>query len=190
MHLNYKRSKLALMGLAALCMGVLVFAISLSPLEGRGGGVAALITTMFGTTGAQMFIGSLGALVMLGALRLIWLSIGEAFAVKTGPRGIHVRSAYYSGFLPWASIASVQGRIVSGWGKQPVLVIYRSDKPGLLLRLVGLGDKLVIQPKLLDANDHAVNAWIETARNHGAPVRTEWTGRPLAQPNRVFGRRQ
>lgn len=132
-----------------------------------------------------MLVG-IGLLAMLGALRLIWLMFDGALAIEVGPRGISVRSVFYTGVLPWSSVASVDTQVLGGWGKDAVLVIIRTDNPGLLLHLCGLGSKVVIQPKLLEADYSALQAWIEVARNRG----TRRSDQQVMRPNRTFGRRR
>ena len=189
-RLNYKRGKLAGFGLLAVGLGVGGFLLALSPFEG-GRGSTRLIIAILGPVGAQIFVAAISMLMAAGGLRFLWLMFGGGLAVQVGARGILVRSVYYTGVLPWASVLAVESGVVAGWGNSSeMLVIHRTDRSGLLLRLVGLGSKVAFQRKLLDADDDALEAWVEAAQNRGKPVHAGNAAHPIAMPQRVFGRRQ
>lgn len=189
MRLDYKRGMLIRAALFCLVLGIGGFLIALTPHEGKRG-LVGLAVALLGPKGAQMLTGVLSLLLMLGGLRLIWLTFDEALAVAIGPEGIIVRSPYYSGLLPWSAVDHVESRIVGGWGKHPSLVIRRADHPGPLLWLAGLGDKLVVQQRLLDADAHAVRLWIEATRTRGRTGAMRPEGGIGMPPGGGFGRRR
>jgi hypothetical protein len=125
----------------------------------------------------------------VGGLRFFWLAL-DRLAAGISARGIFVRSAYYTGLLPWTAVRGVDLRRLPGWGNTSSIVIEREDRAGFLLRLVGLGNKVVISPKLLDADDDAIEAWIEMARNRGRPPCTDVGTPDLATGRPAFGRRR
>jgi hypothetical protein len=188
-RLNYKRTTLFGAALLLVGLGLAGLLISLTPFEGRRG-IIRLMVSILGPSGAQVFVASMAILLAIGGLRLVGLAFDGALAVEIGARGIRVRSIYYTGLLPWAAVRAVESRVVAGRGKHPMLVIHRKDAAGLLLRLVGLGDKVVVQRRFLDVDDDAFGAWIRAAKKGGTPMPASTKAHPIAAPERVFGRRQ
>lgn len=189
MRLNYNRAKLIGTAMLAVCLGAVTFLFALLPTESARGPLR-LVHALLGPTGAQLFLVLLAVLCIVGGLRMLWLTFDGAMAVRIDARGIQVRSIYFAGLLPWSTVRGVERRVVAMWGKGPALVIDRNDDPGLFLRLVGLSNKLVIQRGLLDADDRALDAWIEASSERGRPVPARQAA-PAVTPSRpVFGRRQ
>ena len=188
-RLNYKRRTLFGAALLLVGLGLAGLLMSLTPFEGRRG-IIRLMVSILGPSGAQVFVASMSILLAIGGLRLVRLAFDGALAVEIGAPGIRVRSIYYTGLLPWAAVRAVESRVVAGWGKHPMLVIHREDSAGLLLRLVGLGDKVVVQRRFLDVDDDAFGAWTRAAKNGGTPMPASTKAHPIAAPERVFGRRQ
>lgn len=172
-----------------VCLGAVTFLFALHPAESARGPLR-LVHALFGPTGAQLFLVLLAVLCIVGGLRMLWLVLDGAMAVRIDVGGIQVRSIYFAGLLPWSAVRGVEQRVVAMWGTGPTLVIDRNDDPGLFLRLVGLGNKLVIQRGLLDADEQALSAWIDASSERGRPVPARQAA-PIVAPSRpVFGRRQ
>ena len=189
LRLDYKRGPLIGTGLLLLSLAAVGALLALSPLEG-GRGILRLLFTLLGPTGTQILVAATAIFLGVGAVRLIWLAFEGALAVQIGARGIRVRSLYFAGLLPWSYVRSVESRVVTGWGKHPVLVIRRTDSAGVLQRLAGLGDKIAVQRKFLDADDDTIAAWIEAARRGERSLQISNTAQSNAPHQRVFGRRQ
>jgi hypothetical protein len=189
MRLKYKRETLVALALLVASLGLVGFLVALTPFEGRRG-LVRLVVAILGPEGAQVFVGAASLLMIAAGLRLVWLTSDGASAAEIGARGIRVRSIYYAGLIPWASVRAVDTRALPGWGNSTMLVIYRSDTPGLLLRLGGLGDKVAIQRKFLDVDDRGIEAWVRAAQNRECPLPARTTAHPVVSPQRVFGRRK
>jgi hypothetical protein len=170
-------------------LGLALLLIPLTSFEGRRG-IIRLMVSILGPSGAQLFVAGMAILLAVGGLRLVRLAFDGALAVEIGARGIRVRSIYYTGLLPWAAVRAVESRVVGGWGKHPMLVIHRKDSAGLLLRLVGLGDKVVVRRTFLDVDDDAFGAWIVAAKKGGTPLPASTKAHAIAATQRLFGRRQ
>jgi hypothetical protein len=188
LRLNYKRGFLLRMGLLVMALGLAGALVAQTPFEGRRG-VIRLMVSILGPQGMQAFFAVVSLLLILGGLRYLWLAFG-GLAAEICARGIFLRSTYYTGLLPWAVVRGVDIRPLTGWGDRPILVIEHNDQAGFLLRLIGLGDKVAVQCKLLDADEEAIEAWMEAARNRGRPVRTDDHAPAVATARPEFGRRR
>jgi hypothetical protein len=197
-RLTYKRRRLIISAILFWGVGLGGFMLSMSPLHSRRG-IVGLAIAIFGPQGAQLFLAAISVLIVLGAIRVIWLSFDNALAAEIERRGIRLRSVYYSGLLPWEAITSISLRDVRGWGKHPVLVVDHTDEAHVLLRLVGQGSKIILSPKLLNADDDRLDDWIDAAieatNNRGPSYRPERRGAPMVQQptmqhRPVFGKRR
>lgn len=92
--------------------------------------------------------------------------------------------------MPGLTVEAITCRAVTGWGKHPVLVIHRADDPGPLLWLVGLGNKMLLHLRLLDATQEEVDSWIDHARNRGRPPKAESIKSRSLASKTGFGRRR
>ena len=188
LRLNYRRGFLAGMGLLVIAVGLVTFLLALTPFEGRRG-IVRLMVSILGPQGMQALLAALSLLSVLGGLRCFWLAFG-GLAAEIRAHGILLCSMYYTGLLPWAAVKRVEIRPLAGWGDRPILVIERNDRAGILLRLIGLGDKVAVQLNLLDANEEAIAGWIEAARNRGRPLRSDDEAPAIATARPAFGRRR
>jgi len=197
-RLTYKRRRLFLSALFHLTIGLGGILFSMSPKEIHGGPIG-LVVLILGQRGAHVFLAGICALAVLIAFRAVWLSFDGALAAEVERRGIRLQSIYYSGLLPWEDIEAVSLRNVYGWGKHPVLVVDHSSDMNILLRLVGQGDKVILSPRLLDADDDRIDAWIdaaiEAANNRGPSYQPEKRSapvvqQPIVQQRPVFGKRR
>lgn len=187
-RLDYKRGALAGNGvlLLVLAVGGAMIAVS-PPRDSRG--LLRMLNMVLGPTALQVCLISGALLIGAGALRVIWLAWGGALAVETGPRGIVVRSPFFTGSLPWSSVGHITGGML-GWGTQRALVIHRAKHARAPLRWMGLGTKIIIPGKFLAADDRVVEAWLATARQRDRLPDSGSSSLAVASGQRAFGRKQ
>ena len=188
-RLQYKRFALIKSAIVSMFFGLASFSLAFTSFENKHG-IIGLLIKILGPNGMHLLMGVTGILLMIAALRFVYLSLDGALAASTSAEGIHVRTPYYSGLIPWTVVEAITCRVVTGWGKHPVLVIHRADDPGPLLWLVGLGNKMLVHLRLLDATQEEVDSWIDHARHRGRPPKTESIKSPSLASKTEFGRRR
>jgi hypothetical protein len=189
-RLNYRRTTLLGTGVLALALGSVVLLTILGPLADRRGLVLRLLVTVLGEDGARICLAAMGVLACAGGLRLLWLLGRGALAIQFDSAGIAARAIFGSLRIPWSSVKSMEMvAVATTRGPQRVLVVRQSGDASLLLRLVGLRDKIAIPRNLLDAQDAVIDAWLEAARGRaGSQHLSQMTPRPGRSGG--FGRKQ
>lgn len=187
MQLKYKKTSLVALAMAMFAMALFTIFIGLFSAEDRGG-LMGFFVDLLGSTAAKILVTCVAIFAVIGAFRLIRLTSHDGLAAAITASGVQIRSTYYAGFLPWSLIASIEMRTLAGWGSD-VIVINRADEGKLLLRMIGLGRKIVIQPRHLENDAVALGAWLEAACNRGNTQERIARDSDISRPDRLFGRR-
>ncbi len=126
------------------------------------------LAIFFGQTGVAAVLFALSAICSLAGLRAISMAFGGTPAAKITPRGIEVRSMYYSGLLKWADVASVQLRVPPMNSKACWLTFVPKTEFSPWVKLGGMSENLIIGTQLLGHSDQEIESWVVSANQRQA----------------------